>query len=241
MSKTRSRPADIRWISRARSPNSTTGIFPIRRTPVISRPASASSGGSNVFITFIPGARADSTPARAAAFEPPGDDLDLGQLGHYSHKNDAEAALRRRGALRIDVDHLRQSWPRPSAPRPIVIIGAGGIVNDAHLPAYRLAGFPVAGVFDLDEDRARHVGGQMGHAAPSRRSRKRSRRPTPSTTSPCRRAPISSVLPKLPDGAAVLLQKPMGRDLAEATAILEALPRASSSTPRSISSSASRR
>jgi predicted dehydrogenase len=29
------------------------------------------------------------------------------------------------------------------------------------------------------------------------------------------------VLPKLPDGAAVLLQKPMGRDLAEATAILE--------------------
>ena len=28
------------------------------------------------------------------------------------------------------------------------------------------------------------------------------------------------VLPKLPDGAAVLLQKPMGRDLAEATAIL---------------------
>ena len=29
------------------------------------------------------------------------------------------------------------------------------------------------------------------------------------------------VLPKLPDGAAVLLQKPMGRDLAEATAILD--------------------
>ena len=57
----------------------------------------------------------------------------------------------------LDVASLRQSWPRPSAPRPIVIIGAGGIVNDAHLPAYRLAGLPVAGVYDLDHDKARTV------------------------------------------------------------------------------------
>ena len=51
----------------------------------------------------------------------------------------------------------RQSWPRPGNPKPIVIIGAGGIVTDAHLPAYRLANLPVAGVFDLDADRARAV------------------------------------------------------------------------------------
>ena len=63
----RRRPADIRWISRARSPNSTTGSLPILRTPVSSRPASASSGGSKVFITFIPGASADSTVAPASA------------------------------------------------------------------------------------------------------------------------------------------------------------------------------
>ena len=44
----------------------------------------------------------------------------------------------------IDLSALRQSWPLPRAPRPIVIVGAGGIVNDAHLPAYRLAGLPVA-------------------------------------------------------------------------------------------------
>ena len=83
LSKTRSRPADIRWTSSARSPNSTTGILPIRRTPVSSRPASASSGGSKVFITFIPGASADSTSApRSAASSRRADDLDLGQLGH---------------------------------------------------------------------------------------------------------------------------------------------------------------
>src|SRR6476646_8511586 len=49
---------------------------------------------------------------------------------------------------------LSQSWPKPSRPRPIVIIGAGGIVNDAHLPAYRLAEFPVACIFDIDRGRA---------------------------------------------------------------------------------------
>lgn len=36
----------------------------------------------------------------------------------------------------------------------IGICGAGGIVNDAHLPAYRRAGFRVAGIYDLDLDQA---------------------------------------------------------------------------------------
>ena len=51
--------------------------------------------------------------------------------------------------MTFDPTQLRQTWPRPSRLRPIVIIGAGDIVRDAHLPAYRKAGFPVAGVFDV--------------------------------------------------------------------------------------------
>lgn len=50
---------------------------------------------------------------------------------------------------------LRQHYPLPSAPSPIVLIGAGGIANDAHLPAYAKAGFPVVGVLDLDGAKAR--------------------------------------------------------------------------------------
>jgi hypothetical protein len=50
----------------------------------------------------------------------------------------------------FDPTQLQQFWPRPSRPRPIVIIGAGGIVRDAHLPAYAKAGFPVTGVFDVN-------------------------------------------------------------------------------------------
>ena len=36
----------------------------------------------------------------------------------------------------------------------IGICGAGGIVGDAHLPAYRKAGFKIAGVYDIDGDKA---------------------------------------------------------------------------------------
>ncbi len=50
---------------------------------------------------------------------------------------------------------LRQAWPMPSCPRPITIIGCGGIVRDAHLPAYRKTGLPVAGVFDVNGEAAR--------------------------------------------------------------------------------------
>ena len=38
--------------------------------------------------------------------------------------------------------------------RPIYIIGAGGIVNDAHLPAYSIAGYDVRGIYDIKPDKA---------------------------------------------------------------------------------------
>ena len=72
LSKTCSRPADIRWTSSSSGSSppprtATTGIFPIRRTPSIVRPSSASSGGSSVFTATIPGASVDSTSAPASA------------------------------------------------------------------------------------------------------------------------------------------------------------------------------
>ena len=38
---------------------------------------------------------------------------------------------------------------------PIVIIGAGGIVSDAHLPAYQKANFEVSGIYDPDEKKSK--------------------------------------------------------------------------------------
>jgi len=44
--------------------------------------------------------------------------------------------------------------------RPIAIVGAGAIVDVAHLPAYRSAGLEVVGIFDIDQERAREVAGR---------------------------------------------------------------------------------
>lgn len=120
----------------------------------------------------------------------------------------------------IDVTVLRQSWPRPVAPRPIVIIGAGGIVNDAHLPAYRLAGFPVAGAYDIDAPRAQALADKWDIRAFDTLEEAIA---TPDAIYDLALPPAvhADVLPLLPDGAAVLLQKPMGSDLDEATAILQ--------------------
>src|SRR5258705_7393391 len=57
---------------------------------------------------------------------------------------------------------LIQAWPRPSHPRPIVIVGAGAIVRTAHLPVYRRLGYPVAGILDVDPERARATAKEFG-------------------------------------------------------------------------------
>jgi len=114
---------------------------------------------------------------------------------------------------------LTQAWPRPSHPLPIAIIGAGAIVRTAHLPVYRRLGFPVAGVYDVncttarqtatlfDVDRVFHSldeacsldGVVYDLAVPGDQ--------------------IVDILKQLPEGSGVLMQKPMGRDLAEARRI----------------------
>ena len=50
---------------------------------------------------------------------------------------------------------LRQYIPLLNNPSPIVIIGAGGIVTDAHLPAYSKAGWKVLGIYDRDLEKAK--------------------------------------------------------------------------------------
>ena len=52
--------------------------------------------------------------------------------------------------------------PRPKVARPIVMIGAGGIVNDAHLPAYRKAGFPVAALVDVNREKGESLAKKFG-------------------------------------------------------------------------------
>ena len=111
----------------------------------------------------------------------------------------------------------------PRDPRPICVIGAGGIVHDAHLPAYRMAGFRVEGIWNRTRERAERLAAKFG--IPKVAS---------SLDALVADAPANAVfdlalmpaqfvetLERLPDGAAVLIQKPMGDTFEEALRILE--------------------
>jgi predicted dehydrogenase len=111
----------------------------------------------------------------------------------------------------------------PQKPLPIIIIGAGGIVGDAHLPAYKKAGFNVVGITNRTRARAEKLAAEwdipnvystVGEAVAN--------------------APADAVyditimpgqfvetLEQLPDGAGVLIQKPMGDYFWQSKQILE--------------------
>lgn len=112
----------------------------------------------------------------------------------------------------------------PKEPRPIVILGAGGIVKDAHLPAYGLAGFPVHGIYNRTRHKAELLAGEFEIP-----------RVYDSVEQAVADAPANAVfdialmppqfvptLEQLPDESAVLIQKPMGDDWPQGLEILQA-------------------
>ncbi len=122
--------------------------------------------------------------------------------------------------MTFDPSSLRQTWPAPSRPRPIVTIGAGSIVVDAHFPAYRKGGFPIAGVFDLNAERAKMIGETFGVRVFDSLDEALG---TDEAIFDLATPPAAhlSVLERVPAGAGVLIQKPMGSDLDAATKILK--------------------
>ncbi len=125
-----------------------------------------------------------------------------------------------------EFDQESEQWgvsPRPRQARPIVVIGAGGIVDNAHLPAYARAHFPVAAIADTALSKAEalakkfHVQRAFGSVAEIIRF-------APADAVYDIAVPAGNlldVLPQLPDGAAVLMQKPMGETLDDARRIRE--------------------
>ncbi|MFD2163859.1 Gfo/Idh/MocA family protein [Paradesertivirga mongoliensis] len=111
----------------------------------------------------------------------------------------------------------------PETRQPIIIIGAGGIVKDAHLPAYKQAGFYVYGITNRTRSRAEKLAQEFD--IPNVYD---------SVSEAVAKAPENAVyditimpekyvetLEQLPDGSAVLIQKPMGDYYWQAKEILE--------------------
>ncbi len=126
------------------------------------------------------------------------------------------------GLESFDPARLRQRQEPPTRPAPVVIIGAGGIVVDAHLPAYRSLGLEVIGVHDVDVERARSTAARFSlprafeTLAAAIEAGARAGATFDIAVPPDR---LFDVLTQIPAGAAVLMQKPMGTDLFDATRI----------------------
>lgn len=111
----------------------------------------------------------------------------------------------------------------PKTKKPIVIIGAGGIVKDAHLPAYQKAGFEVKALYDLDVKKAERLARDYGVGTVCQSLDALIKL---AKTNDCVydvALPASALLPvidQIPGGSGVLIQKPMGNDLEQAEIIL---------------------
>lgn len=121
--------------------------------------------------------------------------------------------------------HCESPARRGSTALPVFIVGAGAIVRSAHLPGYASAGIPVAGLFDLDAARASEAAACCGA---------RHFDELDAMLHACAEAygvldlavppqALGEILARVPHGMRVLMQKPFGRDLAEATRLVESV------------------
>lgn len=120
--------------------------------------------------------------------------------------------------------NINQFPKLPENPLPIVIIGAGGIIRDAHLPAYKMAGFKVLGIYNKTKTKAEALKKEFDIVenvydtldeliAEGEKHNAIFDLALPANLH-------AEILEKLPDGSPVLIQKPMGENLQEAKQIL---------------------
>lgn len=121
------------------------------------------------------------------------------------------------------LEHIRYEIPEMATKWPLIIIGAGGIVKNAHLPAYKLAGLQVAGICDVD----RHKAAELGTVYNIPAVYDTIQQVVQQYQSNCiydvavPGAQLIEVIRQLPDNSFVLMQKPMGENLQQAEVILE--------------------
>jgi predicted dehydrogenase len=107
--------------------------------------------------------------------------------------------------------------------RPIAIIGAGEIVDLAHLPAYQAHGLNVAGITDLNLDRAKQVADRHGIPKVYRSREAIAEDPDVVVVDIAVYPWVQSqiAIPMLDAGKHLLCQKPLSYDLAEATRLVD--------------------
>ena len=119
------------------------------------------------------------------------------------------------------IKNLSQTWAQPSKISPIVIIGTGGIVHDAHLPAYKKAGFEVKGMYDIDKAKAKDLAEKFNINKIFDTFEEAVEDNNCIFDLALPPANLLEVASKLPKDSFAIFQKPMGRTLEEAKKIKE--------------------
>jgi|TARA_B100000959_G_scaffold267963_1_gene312100 predicted dehydrogenase len=116
---------------------------------------------------------------------------------------------------------LKQKWQRPSKSLPIIFIGAGGIIRNAHIPAYKNLGLKIEGVYDINNKTAEKLAKDFSikKIYSSLEDALANKNVIFDIAVPADR--LLNIVKSLPTNSFALLQKPMGSNYDEAVKILE--------------------
>lgn len=110
----------------------------------------------------------------------------------------------------------------PKNPKPIVAIGAGGIMSEAHLPAYKKANWQVIGIYDPDIEKAKKLARDFNiekvYSSLAELINHVQKDVVFDIAVPANQ--LIDILKLLPEESNVMMQKPMGENLEQAKAIL---------------------
>ena len=125
--------------------------------------------------------------------------------------------------------NLKQQVELPKKPLPIVIIGAGSIIKDAHLPAYSMANFKVKGIYNKTKSKAEALKKEFDIVEKTYDTLEELIEDGVKHNAIFDLAlPAdlhAEILEMLPNNSTVLIQKPMGETLEQAKQILEVCER----------------
>ena len=117
--------------------------------------------------------------------------------------------------------NLKQKWDAPVKSLPIVFIGAGGIIKNAHIPAYKSLGLKIEGVYDLMIENAKNLANEFSitNVYDTLKEATSIKNVVFDIAVPPEH--LLEIVKSLPSGSFALLQKPMGSNYDDAKEILE--------------------
>jgi predicted dehydrogenase len=125
-----------------------------------------------------------------------------------------------------NIDELiyKPEMPKLLTQHKIMIVGAGEIIKDAQLPAYKLAGYEVHGIYNRTIEKAEHLAKEFNIPKVYGNLDKfieEGKRINAIYDIALPASKMIEILNKFPKGAAILMQKPMGENIDEATKIIK--------------------